>query len=172
MALVCPQCGVAVKLRSFRPPPSKCQECGAWLDPREATERTTSRAFFPVVVMVSIGMAYLAFRLGEVLGPVFQMPGLGFRLAFLVGADSLGLGSLLYWQTVGGPNAKTMLKSPYIFALFAAVGAKCGGGLGPVWLVVWAIANGIVGVIVTLPLVRKGELPTMDTPEHSGSRFP
>jgi hypothetical protein len=131
-------------------------------DPQTTRERAGCVTFFPILIIASVVPGYLGFLLGELLAPVVNIPELGFRLAFLAGADGLGLACLLYWRTVGGSTAQMVLAPLYVFFLFMAIGIKCGAGIGGIWFLVWGIANGAFGLIVALCLLRRTEPPATD----------
>ena len=129
----CPHCGEPVRLRSFRPPPVRCPQCGEYYDPEDTPERSVSITFYPVFVMAPVVMGILGFAVGKLLMSIIKVPALDFRLAFLAGFDGLAFVCLQYWRTVGGSKAKTILAPPAVFLLFMVGGMKCGSGMRPCW---------------------------------------
>jgi uncharacterized protein (DUF983 family) len=159
----CPHCGEPIRLRSFRPPPLRCPQCGDFYDPQEARERSASIAFFPIFIIAPILVGILGFGVGKLLMPIINVPTLDFRLAFLAGFDGLAFVCLQYWGVVGGLKAKTILSPSAVFLLFMVGGIRCGSGMGLDWLIVWGLVNGTLGFMLAFLLVHKGKPPTSST---------
>jgi hypothetical protein len=129
-------------------------------NPHAARESLGCLAFFPIAIGAAAAFGYAGFFVGQLLTPVVNIPDLAPRLAFLAGADGLGFIVVVYWRTIGGPNAKKALAPLAVFLMFVLVGMKCNGGFGVPSLIAWGLTNGIVGFLVALPLLPSFRRPT------------
>ena len=99
------------------------------------------------------------------LGQRAAFPG---QIAFLAGADGLGVASIWYWRSTRrvreyGPCGA--------FAVFVLLGIRFGGGRGVVGITLFGIANGLFGLLLTSILLRRSERNELnDTSDQDGSR--
>jgi len=129
-------------------------------NPHAVRESLGCLAFLPIAIGAAAAFGCAGFFLGQLLTPVVNIPDFAPRLAFLAGADGLGFVVVVYWRIIGGPNAKTALAPLAVFLMFVLVGVKCNRGFGVASLIAWGLANGVVGLLVALPLLPSLRRPT------------
>lgn len=156
--IICRHCQQPIPLRSFHPPLNQCPACGQLQDPELAQSRRGCLVMLPIAIASAAAFGYLAFHAGNLLGDAIQVPGLGPRLALMAAGDGFVLAGLIHVGGVRSRDQRGLLEPVAIFLIFTLIGIRGARGQGVNWLLLLAIANGLMGLAVgwtTLKLLAK-----------------
>jgi len=112
------------------------------------------RVVLPFAIVVAALLGFAGDLCGRLLAPVVQFADLRGQLVCLGIGDAL-FASILIFRWASGRIARHRWLHPVVvFALFFSHGFGCGCWHGRLaWGLAWAVANGVLGLIVMRPLV-------------------